>query len=539
MINERENTLDKDVLSDIISLINWHIPLNYSDYKKTNILRRIKRRMFHLNLSWLCEYYNYLKSNPDEVEVLVNDISIKITSFFRDSEAFDYVRYEVIPEIIENHTEDETLKVWVAGCATGEEAYSIAIIFKEFLNEINSSNKVVVYATDINPIALERASKGIYSDKQISNISKERLNVFFSRTNSGFKVNQEIRKMVIFLEHNLTADLPFTNIDLICCRNLLMHMDMFMQNKITSTFHYSLKKNGYLFLGQTDDIKIDNENFKEFNTCFKIFQRINQSNSVNLKKDYLPGYKILGNNVQPIQEQNEGIKNNAYILKDDRAAVFNNNAQDINAKYQQALIELKDLNDDLINYFRSNFNGQLFVDQDVILKKYSIGTLKFLNIHDSHIGTHLSGIENNLKTNTFIEDIQKVIKNEEIIVKELETLDGKSYQVMIMPYIKQQGNMVNGAIVTFYDITVVKTIQGELDARNKTIQQMNENVNNFIQKAIYDLNTPLLNVELALNMLCNKVNHNDSDVNAYIKIIDSSLLNFKNILKNFSSVGKF
>lgn len=537
MINEREKTVDKDVLSDIISLINQQIPLNYSDYKKTNILRRIKRRMFHLNLSWLCEYYDYLLNNSDEMELLVNDFSTKITSFFRDTEAFDYVRYEILPRIIENHSNNETLKIWVAGCATGEEAYSIAIIVKEYLNEIDSNKEVIIYATDINPIALERASKGLYSDKHISNISKERLSNFFTKTNSGFKVNQEIQKMLIFFEHNLATDLPFTNLDLVSCRNLFVHMDSFMQNKIISTFHYALKKNSYLFLGQTDDVTFNKENFIEFSSYFKIFKSINNSNLGGSDTLYQHKYKRSGNNAQQIKTLNPN-KKKTYIAKDNSANSYNN-SQDIKAKYQQALNHLIHLNDDLTNYFRSNFNGQLFVDQDILLKKYSIGTLKFLNIHDSHIGTHLSGIDNNLKTNTFIEDIQKVIKNEEIIVKEVETLDGKFYQVMIMPYIKQQSNIVNGAIVTFYDITVVKTIQGELDARNKTIQQMNTNVNNFIQKALYDLNTPLLNAELALNMLCNKVSHNDSDINAYIKIINSSLLNFKNILKDFSGMVKF
>jgi two-component system CheB/CheR fusion protein len=271
LTDQKSDEISESELKNIITLIKGNLPLDFTDYKRPTILRRVKRRMIQYNFSNVTQYYNFLKGNTKEIETLANDFLIGVTSFFRDAEAFKIIENKVIPDIIDRNTGDR-LKIWVSGCATGEEAYSLAILVKEYLTKSKKLIEVKIFATDINKTALDTASKGIYPQTIEKNVSEERLSNFFTVQDAGFKIKPEIRKMLIFAQHDLVKNPPYCNIDLISCRNLLIYMNLTLQKKVFAMMHFGLKKDGYLFLGPSENAAILKADFDEISNKWNILQ---------------------------------------------------------------------------------------------------------------------------------------------------------------------------------------------------------------------------------------------------------------------------
>ncbi|MEO7044798.1 MAG: CheR family methyltransferase, partial [Ferruginibacter sp.] len=248
-----DNDDDEKYFTGIVKLINEHSPLDFSDYKQTTILRRIKRRAVYKNFSSLEKYFEYLKNDPEEVLILANEFLISVTSFFRDKEAFEKLEQTIIPDIINKLAPGEELKIWVAGCATGEEAYSIGMLICEHLGPDHANTVVKIFATDIDIAALAYAGKGVYNADIKNAVSAERLEKFFYKDGDKYRVKPEIRKMVIFAQHDLVKNPPYCNMSLICCRNLLIYMTQPLQKKIYLMLLFGLKMNGYLFLGRSEN----------------------------------------------------------------------------------------------------------------------------------------------------------------------------------------------------------------------------------------------------------------------------------------------
>ncbi len=217
-MNEEKN------LKAILDLIKEQLPLDFTDYKQTTILRRIKKRATDNNFIRLESYFDFLKETPAEVEALAKDFLISVTSFFRDKEAFGFIESDVIPKILESLAPGEELKMWVAGCATGEEAYSLAMLIQEQLTSHLKDTVVKIFATDIDTVALIHARNGVYKPGIIKDVSPERLEKFFTKEDKNYKVTPEIRNMVIFAQHDLVKNPPYCNMHFISCRNLLIYM---------------------------------------------------------------------------------------------------------------------------------------------------------------------------------------------------------------------------------------------------------------------------------------------------------------------------
>ncbi|MEB0262036.1 chemotaxis protein CheB [Mucilaginibacter sp. 10I4] len=648
--NERElipdTADDQKNLEAIIHLINEQLPLDFSDYKQTTILRRIKRRAAYNNFTRLENYIDFLKATPVEIAALAKDFLISVTSFFRDKEAFNFIEKKVLPGILENLAPEEELKLWVAGCATGEEAYSLAILIAEQLAGKLKNTVVKIFATDIDTAALVQAGKGIYNLSIAKEVSAERLENYFFKEGNNYRVNPEIRKMVIFAKHDLVKNPPYCNMHFISCRNLLIYMTPVLQKKIFTMLLFGLKKDAYLFLGSSENPMPIIKNLEIIHKKYKIYKNletkrllqfdafslpelvdskvktsslsyedtsqsannsqaekmhvglaedldylavcIDENNQVvrsygdttkyflqkhytsNLeellpkplavafntlktsalktnKKNTLTGIKIKNNqsvikvslSIRPLNgkkgEQtllmitftedrllstehredmvfDEKIYHGEYTmnleeelkeLKDklqsahEKLDASNENMQSfneellsaneemqstneemqsvneelhtINADYQLKNKELLEINDDLNNYFRSNINGQLFIDNDLRLMKFSPGTVKQINLLETDVGRPLSNISTNIKFETIIEDVKKVLVDGSVITKEIETNNGKWYQIMTMPYVQQADHKNTGAIITFNDITELKKIQQELNVSNKML----------------------------------------------------------------------
>ncbi len=721
--------ISEEELEKIFNIIKGQLPLDFSDYKRPTIIRRVKRRMVHHNLNTVSKYHDFLKENVEEIGLLANDFLISVTSFFRDPDAFKIIEETVIPEIIKKN-DTEVLKIWVAGCATGEEAYSLAILVKEYLNKNTKNIEVKIFASDISKAALDTASKGIYPQIIGETVSKERLQQFFTKEGDVYKIKHEIRKMLIFAQHDLTKNPPYCNVDLISCRNLLIYLNTTLQQKVFAMLHFGLKEGGYLFLGPSESNSIIKDGFKEVSAKWNILKsnktgRImrfdafsshlisdikttevaiskkavtaesksglnNQVNAALVKECELNGvctdeklsvvqsfgdtkkylkninfnynlpellpehismavkaaahkalqlnervvldrlnledankakHKLINISVSPfyvkeseerlllivftdsktktteknviqVQDINEVTKEHVISLEqeveqlkhsldvaqegiassnenmlsfneelqsaneemqsaneemqssNEELQSVNEELQTLNKDHQDTIDELRDLNDDLNNYFRSNTNGQLFVDENLLLKRYSPGAVKHINIREGDIGRPLSNITTNIKFETLIEDVKKVIRNGEPITQEAEALDGNTYQVMTMPYLKKNSKKPEGAILSFYDISELKRLVKELDISNKRLDvsnqsllRINADLNNFVFEASHDLNAPIVNIESLIGILNDKLDLKDPEVMELSDLIHKSVTSFKAVITDLAKIG--
>lgn len=643
---QAESHNDEVSLKAIVELIRQRSPLDFSDYKSSTILRRTKRRAAYHDFKTLAKYLEFLESSPEEIELLSKDFLISVTSFFRDKEAFEYIRHNILPGILKKLAPKEELKIWVAGCATGEEVYSLAMLIAEQLTNGLEHTVVKIFATDIDSAALVHAGKGIYQQETIKDVSPERLKRYFIKEGNQYRVSPVLRKMAIFAQHDLVKNPPYCNMHFISCRNLLIYMAPVLQKKIFSMLLFGLKMDGYLFLGSSENPMPIIQNLEVVNKQYKLYKNIKSNRIVSFDAFSMPdslevrnkpiyaGQEEVNNNplqslsemmhtslaneqdylVVCVDENKEVIKsygnttkyllpkhfesNLEHLLPKKLSMAFNTlsskvlktnerenlngikiklvdlivkvnitvsplvskskqqkllmvtlttdksfkasgeesadfdekvfhdeytlnleqelnevkeklssayeqldasneNMQSfneemisaneemqstneemqsvneeldtINSEYQLKNKELLETNDDLNNYFRSNINGQLFINNELLLMKFSPGTVKQINLLETDIGRPLSNITTNIKFETIIEDIKNVLREGSVITKEIETNNGKWYQVMTMPYLRQSDQKNSGAIITFNDITELKKTQLELDISSKML----------------------------------------------------------------------
>lgn len=708
-----ENKNDEKNITDIIDLIKEKSPHDFSDYKQTTILRRTKRRAAQSNFMSLENYLDFLKVSPDEVEALAKDFLISVTSFFRDPEAFEFIQKKVLPEILEKLPHGDELKLWIAGCATGEEVYSMAILIAEQLTDKHKDIVVKIFATDVDSAALAQAGKGVYSAGITKDVSAERLENYFIKEGNTYRIKPHIRKMVIYAQHDLVKNPPYCNMHFISCRNLLIYMTPVLQKKVFGMLLFGLKMDGYLFLGSSENPMPIIKNLLVVNKKWKIYKNLEAkremrfdafsfpdlmdtkhipslfgreettkntniilSEAVNealvttldylvvcvdehnnvvksygdttkylLQKNFTSGLEALlpkplalafntlsatvwktnetsavrgikinhGESVIEVQltisplaiskgEQklllvrfsddkqaaptegsalfDEKIYADQYTLNieeqlkelkeklqsayeqldasnenmqsfneellsaneemqstNEEMQSVNEELDTINSNYQLKNKELLEINDDLNNYFRSNINGQMFINNELLLMKFSPGTVKQINLLETDIGRPISNISTNIKLETIIEDTKQVIRDGNIITKEVETNNGKWYQVMTMPYIQEADNKKNGAIVTFNDITELKSVQLELNKKNKVLLRINADLDHFVHAASHDLLGPLANIETSIKVM-DEIKTSEPVLDEFLTVMHSSIKKFRALVTDIAIVAK-
>ena len=259
-------------INQILMLLRSGTGHDFSLYKKSTIGRRIERRMSQHDIEDMNVYVRYLKEHPAEVQKLFKELLINVTSFFRDSEAFILLKRDFLPQLLAGKPEDYVFRAWVAGCATGEEAYSIAILLREFMDENKREFKVQLYATDLDDDAIAMARAGLYPPNIAQDVTPERLRRFFTKEDAGYRVKKEIREMVVFAVQNVIKDPPFTRLDLLCCRNLMIYLEPELQNRLIPAFHYALKPGGVLFLSPSESIGNHHALFSALSRKWKLYQ---------------------------------------------------------------------------------------------------------------------------------------------------------------------------------------------------------------------------------------------------------------------------
>ncbi len=649
LIDQSEEAENDLVLQEILDLICTHTQTDFTNYKQATLNRRIQKRMDHLKVKSLKEYLTYLHENPAEIKQLCQEFFINVTRFFRDTEAFELLEQETIPNIIAEKPAGETIKVWSAACSTGEEVYSLAILFHEAFEKLGREPQVKLFATDIDQRAISQASKGSFPASVTKDVSAERLQRYFHQKGNRYIINEEIRKLVVFAQHDLQKDPPFSKIDLILCRNMLIYLNPVLQNKVLSLFPYALNLGGYLLLGPSEHIGEMKHFFSEENRKWKLFRKIKEKQgtqssygitnytsalapvskagmqkmndlaryndgfmdavaedfkvtglyvdehfqllhgigdinrflkfpdkrlhfnlikmvpeelavtlSVGIRKaikqnrkivarqvavkigkkeqmvhvsirpvntgedqskvilvllqemgevsplpkvsdlsfvsdaDYLnqlsalemelkEARESLNMTVQDLSTSNEELQstneelmssNEELQSSNEEMQSLNEELHTVNSEHQLKIKELQELNEDLDNYIRSSNIGQLFVDHNLVIRKFTSNIGNLVNIMDGDVGRPIHHLSHNLKYKHLIEDIKKVNDTSEEVEQEVEAVDGKFYLMRIIPYLKFDGNK-DGVVISFVDVTTLKElsniVQGVLNSSLSSI----------------------------------------------------------------------
>lgn len=258
----------------IVHLLQKRFGADFGYYKQTTVARRIKRRALMSNMGDLKEYVAYLKSNDGELDAVYSDLLIGVTQFFRDKKAWEVLSDKVLIHLCKDMGQKNQIRIWVAGCATGEEAYSTAIAISEYARITKKKLNVKIFATDLYETALQTAANGLYTSESLSEVPKNIKDRYFQLKGGRYSVRPELRRLVVFSPHNLTRDPPFTKLDLVTCRNLLIYLNEVAQRKVLALFHFSLKTNGYLFLGPSETTWAYSEEFDTVDHRWRIFSKI-------------------------------------------------------------------------------------------------------------------------------------------------------------------------------------------------------------------------------------------------------------------------
>ncbi len=264
---------DESYLPEVLKLVEKSCQYDFTNYKTPTILRRIGRRMSQLGYRRFSEYLEFLRTSSEECKLLGKEFLIGVTKFFRDKAAFDLVRNDVLTDIIQSKKDGDVLKVWVAACSTGEEAYTIAIIIDDLLHSLQRQLEVKIFATDIDLDAIEFASKGSYPVQSVSEMDDQMVQRYFVQQNGSVTMVPTLRKQIVFARHNILKDPPFIKNDLVTCRNMLIYMNNILQRKVFGTLSFALNTGGYLFLGPSEVPALTREVFQEVNGKWKIYRK--------------------------------------------------------------------------------------------------------------------------------------------------------------------------------------------------------------------------------------------------------------------------
>jgi two-component system CheB/CheR fusion protein len=320
----------EDGFKRILLLLRNHSGVDFSLYRSSTIQRRITRRVILNKLDSLDDYANFVKGNSKELDALYSDVLISVTSFFRNPDAFEVLKRKVFPKLLEQRG-DDPFRVWVLGCSTGQEAYSLAMAFMESAEKAPRLRKLQVFATDLNDALLDKARHGLYAKSLAEDVSPERLRRFFVEEEGGYRIVKSLREMVVFARQNLISDPPFSRMDLISCRNLLIYLEPGLQKKALPTFHYSLKPGGFLFLGASESIGSFTDLFEPVDKKQKIYTKKTASMiptfHLPVRRDH-PALNLSTQTVRPPfatispQEESPGLRSELNVQREaDRMSV--------------------------------------------------------------------------------------------------------------------------------------------------------------------------------------------------------------------------
>ncbi|MBP1681088.1 MAG: chemotaxis protein methyltransferase [Proteobacteria bacterium] len=511
----------ENVLKKIFILLREQTGHDFSQYKPNTIHRRIARRMDVVGIESLEKYATYLKTTPDEIEALFRDVLIGVTHFFRDKSAFEALE-KIIPELLRSKSMSNPFRAWSCGCSSGEEAYSLAILLAEYKEASKLSFSIQIFATDIDERAIANARSGLYTSDIVEDVSPKRLASYFTLGSDAktYRINKNIRDMVIFSEQNITRDPPFSKLDLICCRNLLIYMNPSLQKKIIPLFQYALNPNGVLFLGNSEGVGEFEHLFSVMDQKAKLYRCVvNPDDSRRkLMEHVLPlptleSRRFSSANIPLVREPNKQPLANVFVnaggdklylyseaglqaksspLKNEETAIeelqslneelqsineelqstneeletskeemqsLNEELSTVNSELQTKIIALSQANNDMNNLLSGTGVATLFLDKKLNVMRFTPSCSLIINLITGDIGRPIGHIVPNLVNYTTLQaDAQGVLDT--LIPTEIRVCSttDKWYMMHIIPY-RTLENVVEGVVVSFVDITEIKALR--------------------------------------------------------------------------------
>lgn len=357
------NKKDEEQLYGILTMLNKITHYDFSQYKRPTLFRRIAKRMAELGIDSIDEYKAHLAINDEEVKSLGREFLINVTKFFRDADAFGCLEKEVVPAVVNAKDHDGHVKIWVAACSTGEEAYSIAILFLEYLEKTGHDIAgIKIFATDIDAHALEIASKGVYHESIARDITAQRLEKYFVREGNSYRVSIDLRKIVVFANHNVLKDPPFRNVDLVSCRNMFIYMNTGLQRTVLKKFHYALNLNAFLILGPSENISVLKDAMHEIDRKWKVYRCVT--------KGRIPDHDIL---LSPLDDR-------AYVPVRKAAVAPRSTANGIAANLGEIFRE---------TWLDGHQMAQIIIDKDFNVKQATGQYKRFLSFPEDNFNFNL------------------------------------------------------------------------------------------------------------------------------------------------------
>ncbi len=544
---------DEETFTKIYGILKKISGIDFTYYKRTTVMRRIERRMVVTHSSNLVQYAKMLTEDSGEAEILVKEILIGVTNFFRDPVFFEKLKSQVISTIVKRTEDKEPIRVWSAGCSTGEEAYSIAILFQEVMEELNVQRDVKIFATDVDAKAIEQAGKGIFAESIMDDVSMERLSKYFLKRNDQYVISKEIRRMIIFAPHNMLSDPPFGKLDLICCRNVMIYFQPVLQRGLFAIFHSALKNNGYLFLGKSETASEYAAVFKLVCAQEKIYIHKGEGKLEDLTP---PAFNIP--NIQTVAPKTSGIGNreqNEYVME----GIYTRFLE----KFLPASVVLNEKND-AIHFFgnyqdylslasgRATLNFFSMVNQDLsLVASTAINRCRSENISVTYTGVAV--------------DCPEGRRNIDLAVCPIPGQSGEKSGLVAVLFNEKQTIQAEG-VTEKYDVDItaarritdleqelqesqndLKTTIGELETVNEELQAANEELltaNEELQSSneelqsvneeLYTVNTEYQQKLDELTMMTNDLSNFLSSTMIGILFVDSNL----NIRKFTEYVGR-
>ncbi|MFW5684791.1 MAG: chemotaxis protein CheB [Spirochaetota bacterium] len=511
-----EQPTSQSTVAHILLLVKRKTGVDLTRYKPSTIYRRIERRIGITQSESIGQYLELLRDDPAEVATLFKEILIGVTKFFRDADAYEVLQQKVIPEIVRQTPKDRPLRVWVPGCSTGEEAYSIAILLAEYLEREQISHPVRVFATDIDRDALQFASAGLYSESIAADASRERLQKYFVRKGESYQIAPEIRESVIFAYHNVFNDPPFRSLDLVSCRNLLIYLEPVLQQRVLANFAFALDVGAFLVLGSSETVGEHARYFEAFDTRWKIFRSVehrSRGESRGHGFSHGPGYIDRGtvpvgrwdrdvehddplneaiieaaatpvraateqHNLSSFHEHPPASDDSAARIDPDREAQqrirdleielhhsqenlqatiqelhsVNEELITVNSEYQRKIEELSLLNADVTNLLAASPAGIIFLDAETRVRKYTSAATEQFSIIRSDIGRPVVDLSHRLRYPEFADDVRAVASASESRERTVDSDDGRRYLIRMLPY-EDAERRRKGTVIGLVDIT--------------------------------------------------------------------------------------
>ena len=419
-------------LDNLLDYIKRNRGFDFSGYKRTSLSRRICKRMQSINIENYSDYLDYLEVHPDEFVELFNTILINVTAFFREPQAWEYIASEIIPPIVANKPISKPIRVWSAGCASGQETYTIAMLLAEALGMEQYAGRVKVFATDVDADALNQSRHASYSDKEVQGIPQDLLDKYFDQVNGRYIVQKDLRRCVIFGRHDLVQDAPIGRIDLLLCRNTLMYFNTETQSKILDRFHFALNDHGFLFLGKAEMLFTRNHSFTPVDLRQRIFTKTPNGNRRDIVLSMAHPH-----NQQPIPEIVEQIRIHEAAFEIDPVA--------------QIIVDL---------------------NNSVLVANAQARTL--FNLSPKDLGRPLQDLELSYRPVELRSPIDQVRNNcRAITIKDIEWLTAERemryLDISIIPLLDVKNDILATKLI-FSDVTRFKQLQNELVQANQELE---------------------------------------------------------------------